>query len=186
MFSVSYSVTKRKHKNNAHRSGANCEASSLKTGKLRYYTSIFTFLCLCIWRIARVLNHSSVIVLRKGDLSLFMLLKLRSQCMLTQDKLTMLREQHIHRNKIGSLQRDIRIHATPFVLPSTLCARGFSVGLRCGFRCQSWHEALFSIFTYHSNGCCSVQHWMINAWIKGNLIKNASIMWQILNYQQQI
>ena len=80
VFSVSYSVPKRKkkYKNNEDRSQAKGEASTLKTGKLRYHLSISTFLCLCIWRIARELNLSSVIVLHRGDFSLFMLLKLRS------------------------------------------------------------------------------------------------------------
>ena len=50
---------------------------TLQTGKLSYAINIdYVFVLIC--RIARELNLSSVMVLRKGVCSLFILLKLRS------------------------------------------------------------------------------------------------------------
>ena len=82
MFSVSYSVTKKKIKNtkttDGDRSQAKGEASTLKTGKLRYQTANMHVLVFMYISIAGELNLSSVIVLRRGDFSLLILLKLRS------------------------------------------------------------------------------------------------------------
>ena len=69
------------YKNNEERSQAKGEASTLKKGKLRYQPvnpRSFVYVNELIRGIARELNLSSVIVLRRRDFSLFMLLKLRS------------------------------------------------------------------------------------------------------------
>lgn len=101
--------------------------------------------------------------------------------MLTQGTLTMLPEQHIHRDKIGSLhgqesqpslRRHISIHATPFLFPS--CDFSFKLIPRDSHVTADLeggvHEAFFflSLLTTQMHLVIRGQHLLINAWIKGN------------------
>ena len=80
VISVSYSAgSERKKNTKTMKTGHKQRARRRPLRLANSFTnlSISTLLCLCILRIAKQLNLSSVIILRRRDFSLFMLLKLR-------------------------------------------------------------------------------------------------------------